>query len=537
MKTRYWLRLVPSLAPLAVAALVTAGAAPGCYGATEIDVTVTTTVACTGTTALTTQVFTGPTGTKDFGTAPAAETVACGDVEPRVGTLSIVPSGARDDQFDIEVVGAVGVPTSACRDASLGGDGGSAGTTTTSPTTGCIVARRRVSFRPHKSQGFTVRLDAQCIGVPCGVDQTCDVGICTPTADCTDLGCPRERNDVAVEAGVDAQPDAPIDAPIDAHADAGSRCGPSAEVVIDGQSIVGPLAMQGTDFLYVDAVPTAGTGSPTVTEIRRVPRAGATVAKVVQAAQPTSSPQYAVVAASSTDVGFAAVTGAPSTSLAVVGTGAFGGGSFAEPAIALAGTTMVGFWRPQASNTWRAFSMFGAFPSVVNGPTSGTATLPGRVAEVLVDELGDFYGVGMPNALVHYKFDPAGKAPVEVGKLVTFTSVVGDIALAPPDIYFAGNAPPGNNNAIYKVNRGAIKDTFNDAPFLSVAALPKSMTSDGTSLYFIIDHTLSRVDFVASGAGMTVTSSIGANSDRVEVDDQCVYWVENGTTIMKRAKR
>jgi hypothetical protein len=31
-------------------------------------------------------------------------------------------------------------------------------------------------------------------------------------------------------------------------------------------------------------------------------------------------------------------------------------------------------------------------------------------------------------------------------------------------------------------------------------------------------------------------ATTGAAADRLQVDDQCVYWVEGGTRIMKRAK-
>ena len=42
--------------------------------------------------ALTTELFTGAVGSSNLGTAPAAETDRCAPDEPRVGTLSIVPS-------------------------------------------------------------------------------------------------------------------------------------------------------------------------------------------------------------------------------------------------------------------------------------------------------------------------------------------------------------------------------------------------------------------------------------------------------------
>ena len=74
------------VAPLGVAiALVlvaTAGSIAGCFGATEIDVELTTTVPCEK--RIQTQLFTGARGTTDFGAAPAAETDECtATAEPR----------------------------------------------------------------------------------------------------------------------------------------------------------------------------------------------------------------------------------------------------------------------------------------------------------------------------------------------------------------------------------------------------------------------------------------------------------------------
>ncbi len=121
MKRRPALAVLRSLAVASCVAVVAAVAPSGCYGATEIDVAVTTTVPCTMPSPLTTQLFTGAIGTSDFGTAPAAVTDSCGVSDQLVGTLSIVPSGARDGQFDLAVVGAVGVPVESCRSIMLGG--------------------------------------------------------------------------------------------------------------------------------------------------------------------------------------------------------------------------------------------------------------------------------------------------------------------------------------------------------------------------------------------------------------------------------
>ena len=82
-------------------------------------------------------------------------------------------------------------------------------------------------------------------GELCGVDQTCDLGTCTPTVDCTESGCPRERGEVTVDAGADAGVEASV---VDASTD--------APIVHSGyQAFRVPLLGSGVDLYEVRPVP------------------------------------------------------------------------------------------------------------------------------------------------------------------------------------------------------------------------------------------------------------------------------------------
>jgi hypothetical protein len=111
------------------------------------------------------------------GTAPSAsrarsaDSRACNDGQ--LGSIVIVPSGAKDDAIALEVSSPAGCATTA----------GSS----------CIVARRRLRYLPHTPLQIPVVLHAGCRGVACPVDQTCivdgrcvdaELKTCTNTAGC-----------------------------------------------------------------------------------------------------------------------------------------------------------------------------------------------------------------------------------------------------------------------------------------------------------------------------------------------------------------
>lgn len=534
---------------LALIALVAAGSAPGCYGATEIAVLVTTTADCG---RMDTQLYTGATGTKDFGTAPAAETMQC-DVRSAagagavstVGTLSIVPSGTREDHFDLEVIGGVGVAPADChaiaaagRSAS-GASGGPPMASAPTKTTGCIVARRRISFRPHQSLRIPIVLSASCIDVPCGFDETCDLGVCTPTDLCDPAsGCPRERVDTSVPEA-DASTDAPI--AVDAAGDAPvvdaapSRCGLTAQIVVDKQDIVGQLVVQGTDFLYIDN--DAATGG---TEVRRVPRDGSGPPVAVASSAAIMPATLQAVAAAGNDVAWTEQGANTALHVSMGGAGAASdlilGGDHDQTSIAFSKSLVVGFTHLSGDVTWKAFT-YAPSTHVITG---AFRTLPARVPEILVDDVGDFYGVaaGTYATLFHYSISGTD-GPLEVGLVTAINPLVPDIALTGHDLYVAGSSSAGPG--IFRIDRGSINNTYNGKAWFPMmpAETPQSLASDADYLYYANANKLARLPLNTGATPKAASFSLraaGVMVSRLQVDDQCVYWVEDGTRIMKQKK-
>jgi hypothetical protein len=528
-----------ALAGAAAAVIV----APGCYGATEVSVVLTTNADCG---AMTTQLYTGAPGTADLGTAPAAERVSCERAaEGRIGTLTIVPSGARDDRFDVEAVAAVGVPASSCQAMRTAAPRPLAAIPT---ATGCIVARRRISFRPHHSLTLPMNLSASCIGVVCGTDQTCDLGVCSSTAECTEEGCPRERaaaatpgvdaaaeaGDAAVDAASDAVADAPADAPFDAPA---PRCGPTTEVVVASQAIVGRLVVQGPDFVYVNGGPASAGLVPS--EIRRVERAGAPSATVVRAATAvhTAGATYQVVAVNGPALAWQERQTLTTFQYAPVGTTATSfpapAGTFVNPSMtSLAGAIYVGFW--ESAGTPQAFVMDGVQTTV---STANATRLPGPVPDIVIDPVkNEYFGVSDQVTVVRFGLSPTMNAAVQIGWL-TMTSLQSDLALggSPPMLYFASGVSP---KGIVRLDPASLTGA-STAPLLAWLpnVVPQTMASDGSFLYYIAGTSLYRVDLASSLVTAELITTTGVKATGLVVDDQCVYWVESGSTIMKRAKQ
>lgn len=532
------------LGTVVLAVVVVASAAPGCYGATEISVAVTTTIACTPSIGLTTQIFAGPTGTTDFGTAPAAESVECGATEPRVGTLSIVPGGARDGQFDLEVVGAVGVSPADCRDASLGRGAAAPGVAVPSTPTGCVVVRRRVSFRPHKSLTVPVLLSAKCIGVACGSDETCDLGVCTKAVECTDQGCPRERGEVVVDAGPDAVvaadvfvPDAPVDAADAPDAAAPPRCTTTPEVVIDAQNIRGQLSIDGDDLVYVNRI-------AVTSEVRRVPRGGVALAPGLRK---IPVPGLTAVTTGPTGIAWAAYsTSAQGDSQLLVTTTPPGGMPETSAIAALAGTQSIAFAGSQLVGVMNTANT-GFVPFATTGTTIRAAIgspLPGASSEVLSDTRGHFYGVastetGTKSTLFHAA--GSGAAPTYVWR-TSATFMEADIALANDTIYFVvptqdPTNPVSPGVGIHRLPVDAIPpDAYDGTPW-STAVVPSSMAADQTTLYQLAHDVIYTTPLSAiSPTAMTLTPT-GALARGLQVDDRCVYWIEGDSTIVRRSKQ
>lgn len=151
-------------------------ASAACWAPTEIVLHIETDLPCEQVTSSSVAIVVAGS-TSELATAtPSAASSACisNGVLADVGSLVVVPSEDRSARISVKVVVGVDRPTDAC----LGGE-----------TEGCIVARRSVSFLEHRSLRLALRLDRACLGVACGVDETCDRGRCVALDTCTGEGC------------------------------------------------------------------------------------------------------------------------------------------------------------------------------------------------------------------------------------------------------------------------------------------------------------------------------------------------------------
>jgi hypothetical protein len=170
-----------------------------------------------------------------------------------VGTLTITPTGAKDDWVGIRVVGAV--------------DGGSPELCgLTNPSTGqpdwsrCVLARRSLRFAPSKTTDTTIYLSEACIGSFCGGSLECSVGHCV-TPDKVDTSGQPPVSPVS-DGGPDITADASLDA--QAGADAGAEAG------VDGgadawcnqcKAAGGTCAITGQDCIFSCAAGQSCTGN------------------------------------------------------------------------------------------------------------------------------------------------------------------------------------------------------------------------------------------------------------------------------------
>ena len=145
------------------AALVVAGASPGCYTATQVTLTIVTDLPCAE--HATTAVFIGATAAEAEGNPASATEARC--VDGRIGTLALTPTGDHDGRVAVRVVtAATGTSIDTCA-AARG----------VLPT-GCIVARRRVGYRSRRALALPIAMRVACRGVYCGESQTCVSGTC-----------------------------------------------------------------------------------------------------------------------------------------------------------------------------------------------------------------------------------------------------------------------------------------------------------------------------------------------------------------------
>lgn len=127
---------------------------------------------------------------------PASTHVGC-ESPTGVGTLTIYPSGADDDEVAIKVLGGVEVAPDRCDPPDYAG---------------CIVSQRTMRFVPHETERLTVVLSLACLNRKCPDKQTCDNGACIdPAAILSDGGT---NGDVERQEASPVDAFAVIDAPV-----------------------------------------------------------------------------------------------------------------------------------------------------------------------------------------------------------------------------------------------------------------------------------------------------------------------------------
>jgi hypothetical protein len=192
-------------------------------------------------------VYVGKPGEDVESTSPTLVTTEC-DKDGHVGSLVVVPSGAKDASLGIRVVAGVRRRPEDCADHDY---------------QGCVVARRALHYTPHGTLDLDIDLAADCLSIGCDADNTCAGGSCVatpsvalseapvepapvsgPSVRCGDgnVRCPTEGNvcclRVNVDAGVasgDCRPaqDCPPDG-IVLGCDEDSDCPPGTDPAIPG---------------------------------------------------------------------------------------------------------------------------------------------------------------------------------------------------------------------------------------------------------------------------------------------------------------
>lgn len=114
-----------------------------------------------------------------------------------VGTLTVYPSGAKDEEVAIKVV--TGIDSSPDRCPAPG-------------HAGCIAQTRVMRFIPNTTQRMIVKLALACLNRTCPGGTTCDDGVCKQSSDVLVDGGTR-ANAPTIEAGV--TPDAGADGAVD----------------------------------------------------------------------------------------------------------------------------------------------------------------------------------------------------------------------------------------------------------------------------------------------------------------------------------
>jgi len=202
-------RLLP-LAPLGV--LLLGGAAlvwsTDCATATALTVDVFSEVPCAQ--QATVDVVGGSALGDLEAAAPSASSTECtaAGAEANMGSVVLLPAASRNGSVAFAVMTRPdGQPPDRCLDPT--------------EASGCIVARRELSFIPHTGLAMRIDLRLTCLGVACPGDETCVKGACVSavvpsgacTSSCDEGALAPADGGVAVDAPVDSPGDSTVDAP------------------------------------------------------------------------------------------------------------------------------------------------------------------------------------------------------------------------------------------------------------------------------------------------------------------------------------
>jgi len=152
-----------------------------CLDPTEIELVLSTNVPCAS--VRNAAIAVGAPGDDDSGIS--AVSMQCSD-DGGLGTLVVIPSGTGDF---VGIRATLGVNAGADRCAA--------------PSfTGCVVARRSLSYTPHQRLFLPIELDGVCLGNPCDPNSTCVNGTCV------DAGATCPNDTCMVEDAAAPPPDA-----------------------------------------------------------------------------------------------------------------------------------------------------------------------------------------------------------------------------------------------------------------------------------------------------------------------------------------
>jgi len=196
---------------------------------------------------------------------PSVARTGC-DSDRVVGTLVVVPSGAKDDEVVLKVVGGVESQPDRCMPPEY---------------KGCIVQTRIVRFEPRSTTNVAIQLSRACLNVTCAAGKTCDDGACVDVrdpslpGDVLDAGPADVGNDASVQ---DATTREVVDASDAAVLDGGGGdAGDGLDASIDGGMPSRDAAVGGDGGTCEGCAGTCDGGTCVVTCTRATCQNGATL--------------------------------------------------------------------------------------------------------------------------------------------------------------------------------------------------------------------------------------------------------------------